>query len=346
MKEKIEKSNEIRSQRLDINITKFKALEQILRKPKMFIRLILAVFVLSVVLFAGIAIVILALKHFYPYSEITTNVMGATTIKNEDKTVSYWLFNTAELWADSGIKVKKGQTITVRASGKKHTAIHHLVKDTYSNSPKLSDPWVGSEGFMKAWEFKSPKDSYRAKYRIAKNNLQDALLMLIAPRDYPFKQVGYRPVDNQGFFVIGKQSEEIHVPVDGVLYFSVNDVVLDDETIAQMILEVKNGTECDNHDEINALKDSLSQFREKWDKIDTLSKYYDGFLDIIKNKAEFSSRWSDTSMSNKYSYGSCGKDSKGMDMIELYGYFMNEYKTAWFDDNVGSFLIIVETSNE
>ncbi|MBO4660358.1 MAG: hypothetical protein J5610_02740 [Prevotella sp.] len=48
-------------------------------------------------------------------------------MKSEDKEVIYWLLNTADVWANSGIHVEKGDELTIRASGLSHAGIHHLV---------------------------------------------------------------------------------------------------------------------------------------------------------------------------------------------------------------------------
>ena len=42
-----------------------------------------------------------------------------------------------------------------------------------------------------------------------------------------------------------------------------------------------------------------------------------------------------------FAFGTIGQSN----YIELYGYFMFKYQTPWYDDNLGSFLIVVETSS-
>lgn len=106
------------TQNIRVEISRYKTFLDALSDPQKVARVIFTVFSLGVLLFFGITLVVVTVKRFYPYSDITTNALGTTTIRNENKEVSYWLLNTAELWADSGINVKKGQTITIRASGK------------------------------------------------------------------------------------------------------------------------------------------------------------------------------------------------------------------------------------
>ena len=111
----------------------------------------------------------------------------APEITVEDTEISYWLFNTAELWANSGIEVKKGDVLTIRASGASHTAIHHLVEDAGSNKT-LRDKWVGTGGTRPTG---STRDKYRREYRIARNLPEGILLMGVADMDYEDSENGY-----------------------------------------------------------------------------------------------------------------------------------------------------------
>lgn len=333
-----------------VEIQKYKALQNILNEPKSIRRLVFLVLVLCVILFGGISIILISLKTLYPYNDITTNVMGATSIRNEEKEVTYWLFNTAELWANSGIQVKAGQTITVRASGKKNTAIHHLVEDTYKNSTELKDGWVGSEGVP---DKRSERDKYRGYFRILPNFPQDALIMQVAQRGEPVD----RPTDSKNQFVfIGEQAESIHILNDGFLCFAVNDIVLDDFTITRMLRDVAHGSPIARLDKAESQKDtticqSMQLFRDKIykDRIDFKddSVYYE-FLKILgvnstNEQSAFYCTWKEDQVL-RYTPTRFGASNQDMTIIELYGYFMSEYRTPWFDDNVGSFLIVVEKS--
>lgn len=211
-------------------------------------RIVLTIFLCGVLLFTGITVIVISIKSFYPYSDISTNALGVTTLKNEKKEISYWLFNTSELWAKSGIKVKKGQTITVRASGKKHTAVHHLYVDADSNASRLREPWVGTKGFATNEYSREARDTYRAKYRIFPEENQDALLMQIVKNGKKVNRPTLALPDKEGkfsiedskniFWFIGEEQENIYIEEDGELYFAINDIVADDLTICMMMLEM------------------------------------------------------------------------------------------------------------
>ncbi|MBQ4389396.1 MAG: hypothetical protein II824_05435 [Bacteroidales bacterium] len=307
-------------QNIRIEVTRYKSLLDALGDWKKVFRVIVTISVTGLLLFAGVMLVVLSVKRIYPYSDITTNALGATTIKNEKSEVSYWLLNTAELWANSGIKVKKGQTIHVIASGKKHTAIHHLVEDAKENADNLRDPWVGTEG---STDRPQERDQARRNYRIFPHANQDALLMQIVP---PGQEPEDRPMESSSAILIGKQ-REVHVEKDGVLHFAINDIVLDDDTIARMMLEM-TGSQKSPYVAVKELK-------EKGKSI----TYHD-FLTIFGTDEK-----AFQPVGGKFGKFAFGKN-RGTDEIELFGYYRNAYKTPWFEDNVGSFLIIVESVND
>lgn len=348
-----------------IEIQKYHPIVQILNNPRSILRIFLFVFVITVALFGGISLVLVSLKRMYPYNDIVTNAMGATTIRNEEKEVSYWLFNTATLWADSGIKVKEGQYITVRASGKKHTAVHHLVEDTYKNRP-LREPWVGSEGFIVDPRANGARDTYRAKYRIYPEQPQDALLMRVLPTGKTSDDFSDRPKDNHNkpqyeepqYEFIGKEREQIYIRQDGTLQFAINDIVLDKKTIIRIMIDLANGkymvasdslvdafekkhlSKTTYEDFVCAFSEDTAKFKAQWTKDDLSKKEADstGIKPQPKNPES-----NDSKYTNPFKFGCGYGDQK--DQIELFGYYVHGYKQAWFEDNIGSFLIIVETYN-
>lgn len=327
------------TQKVIIEVTRYKALLEALGDPRKVVRAILIISAVAVLLFAGITLVVLSVKRIYPYSDITTNALGATTIKNEKSEVSYWLLNTAELWANSGIKVKQGQTIKIRASGKKHTAIHHLVNNVDSNDVHLREPWVGTEGFSVQ---NNERDIARARFRIFPDSNQDALLVQIVPLHGKRKdslQLRRPKTGYNQFEVIGKE-KEIRIEEDGTLYFAINDIVLDDETVIMMMTEME-GMPADSITmvKMKEMKEDIKECRKTY-KVDT-RKAYTEFLNIFGFDSNANIPMND---------GKFGVFKFGTNMdkpwIELFGYCMEEYREPWFEDNIGSFLIIVETVTE
>ena len=144
--------------KVEVLIVRHKQLFETLKNPRMMWRVLISLFFIIVVLFAGLVFVVLSIKSFYPYNAIQTNLYGATIMKTEDKEVIYWLFNTAELWANSGIEVHENDELTIRASGASFTAIHHLVDHAERNSLP-SDKGVDTDGQNKT----EHRDVLRAK---------------------------------------------------------------------------------------------------------------------------------------------------------------------------------------
>ena len=246
------------SRTVTIEIVRHKRLFEILENPRAMWKVIASLFVIVGVFFIGLALVVLVVKSFYPYNVIKTNPYGATIIKNEDKEVIYWLFNTAELWANSGIEVKKNDRITIRASGAANTAIHYLV-DGASDDCQPEFSWVGTEGL----ERNTGHSAFRGKFRLVPDAPFGKLLMQIIPvskqkeRGEWIKESTYIDGTNEKgeqnqIFTIGKERIELVIPCDGVLHFAVNDVVMSDKNIKDMYLE-----------SMKSLQDSLTEISQK-----------------------------------------------------------------------------------
>lgn len=287
--------------KMEIEINKYKRLVEVLNNPKMLAKIIIVLAVIIILVFAGVSAIALIIKKFYPYKVVETNKYGATVIKNEDNEVTYWLFNSADLWANSGIEVKKGQTITVRTSGAFHSAVHHLVDDADNN--KESDKWLRPVGGMQSL---SPQDLARSKYRIAPEYAFNAIIMQVIPKEVLnsgedwFKDAkeeyldyidgGMNGVTKANIYEIGAGYDNIEILEDGFLCFACNDIALTKRKIKDMKEEVV---------------------------LDSIGKDL-GVMNLGTS--------------------SCGDTI----MSELDYYEKHNFVDAWFVDNVGSFLIVVE----
>lgn len=355
------------TQKITLELYKYKTLIDALEDPKKISRVVITVFLIGILLFAGITVITVAIKRLYPYSDITTNGLGATTIKNEKKEISYWLFNTATLWANSGINVKKGDIITIRASGKSHTAIHHLYKAALDNTGQTNE-WVGSEGEFDSEE-KDPATYARRRFRIFPDMPSGALLMQIVtdgeqmPADYP------KDRDQNNFFFIGKERQNIYINNNGTLHFAVNDIILDRPTIINMMWEnirqkyssgdAKTKELVDNflkHIETTEigpavnkqLKLTTAEFKEWGNKPVMIKELFERVFEeeISNNNEKKEIGVMRLGLSHDITDDTCK-----MPMCELSYYYGNnenqdeKCKTVWFDDNIGSFLIVVEKSN-
>jgi hypothetical protein len=316
---------------LEVKIVSNWSLLQILDDWKKVLKIIAALFVIVITVFIGLAIVTISIKRIYPYNDIKVNAFGATTMQNEETDVIYWLFNTADLWANSGIQVKAGDKLTIRASGRFHTAVHHLVKNVEANE-KLTDNWVNTNGDGKKID---GRDKYRASYRIFKNENQDALIMQVVPNDIEINKLDSTKIEKylvfenvkndetkignidrndvskvknrrEDFYYIGKEREDLLIYNDGVLHFAVNDIVLTKNVINSM---------CNENNKL--IETDTTYNGTNWQKL---------------NKTKY------------FSFGAYPDSLKTLtkDRNEMTYYGENHYYNAWFDDNVGSFLIVIE----
>ncbi len=251
--------------KMEIEISKYKDLVDALGDPVRVARMVLLIAAVTAILAAGIIGVIYGIKRFYPYKSINSNPYGATIIQDEDNEIIYWLFNSADLWANSGIEVKEGDVISVRTSGAYHTAIHHLVKDANDNT-RLRNPWSHSKGDSPSEE--SPlyyRSKARSKFRIAPDLSQNTILMQVIPSDIGGENSDYdwrtdknkaSYVDGQEYrsnnvtdhyksglkteqkkpdiYEIGLGRENIRIRTTGILHFAVNDIALTPRVIKQM----------------------------------------------------------------------------------------------------------------
>ncbi|MCR4665590.1 MAG: hypothetical protein K5660_09545 [Paludibacteraceae bacterium] len=223
-------------QELHIHIERWQDVVNILDDKKRVFLFAFIIIIIGLALFWGISIIIVQLKNSYTYSDITTNALGATQLRDEEKEISYFLFNTAELWANSGIQVKKGDIISVHASGRGNTAIHHLY-DNAKNNKQSTDEFFGANGERVNPE--NDRNKLRSEYRIFPKLPQSALVMQVVNTDSKRKDIPLVPRDGDpnNFYYIGAHCENIHINNDGWLYFAINDIVLDSATIVKMMLD-------------------------------------------------------------------------------------------------------------
>lgn len=341
---------------VSIVIKRHQQLFELLNDPRRMWRVLLSLFLIIVVLFIGIAFVVLSIKKFYPYNVIETNLQGASIVKTEDKEVIYWLFNTADLWANSGIEVEKGDELTIYASGASYTAIHHLVDASRDNSQPY-DSWVNTEGQKKT----ETRDSLRAQYRIINKDCDEGtLLMKIVDKDsverIKDKDASSKLLGKEDVEIIGKGRSNLRVSKSGVLHFAVNDIILTNDVLNEMYekfidsvinnkkVEIKN-KDCikkklvtwfdSGEDRIDCIVKKNEMLKIKGEKItETLDKELDA---ILNNSLKF----------GRYPIEENNEKSKEYHdayplVNELVYYKEHQFRDAWYVDNLGSFLIVIE----
>lgn len=316
------------NQKMEIEINQYKHLVEAFNNPKSLAKIIIVVAIIICLVFLGISGVALIVKKFYPYNTLKSNKYGATVIQNENGDVTYWLFNSADLWANSGIEVKKGEIISIRTSGAFNTAVHRLVEAAREN--RVADKWLSPTGGMPSKGNDSEKrDIKRSDFRISNAAGADfnTILMQVLPKDYEkygpewYKEdykknnqdstLWFDRIDGgmpneystANIYVIGREQENIEIQEDGVLFFACNDIALTRRKIKAMQKHIKPVYIKDDYY-------GTTQARKK----DT------GDLAI-------------------------GPHPNNPNKTELDYYQDSNYVNAWYDDNVGSFLIVVERKN-
>lgn len=338
--------------KIEITVKRHQQLFELLKDPNKLWRVLASLFLVIMVLFIGLAFVVISIKKFYPYNLIETNIQGASIVKSEDKDVIYWLFNTADLWANSGIEVQEGDVLTIRASGSSFTAIHHLVDASKKNSTP-QDKWVGTEGQDKDF----PRDVLRMKYRLCKDVPEGILLMKIISSDSAHKELKEWSDDmlTKDIEVIGKE-RTLYISKPGILHFAVNDIVLTDSILNKMYKEyVKSISEIPkqwiSENDINTLATRIDTI--KMIKPQKVSDYKNTLIDSISK--ENNKSWNNNKSSLKKvektglamgHYPRFDEDStyySAYPLInELVYYKQIKFIDAWYMDNLGSFLIVIE----
>lgn len=395
-------------EKVEIEIVRHKGLYEILKDPRQLWKVMLSLFILVVVLFLGLSVVVVSVKSMYPYETVKTNPYGATILEDEDKEVIYWLFNTAELWANSGIEVKAGDVLTIRSSGKMHTAIHHLVDDATQNRI-LADKWIGTEGEYIPDDISQDrldKNRIRARYRMAEDKRENVLLMKVMKSreanlsdNFLHDEVQYRDreiqedLSNGDGYVIGKERTDLVIGEDGVLHFAVNDIFLTDEVTDSLYLEfmravvndeplVKSWSGESGHTamdlkkqwtdyfstHIKSKENISNDFLRKW-SMQSMNEFYQvkDYFDKDRNSNEsqgsisldgwpvlksFVSYIQSHNMrdSLKNAGPGLGEAPVNKEYYPVYNevvyYKDHKFRDAWFVDNVGSFLIVIERRNK
>ena len=101
--------NENPNQELHIVIQRHKQLYETLNNRKRVINAGCLLTIFLVVLFACFTVLSIAIKDRIPYHAVMSNEFGVFEMRNEKADQFYFLFNTAELWGNSGIMVHKGE---------------------------------------------------------------------------------------------------------------------------------------------------------------------------------------------------------------------------------------------
>lgn len=357
-----------KKQEVEVIIKRHKQLFDLLRHPNELWKVLLSLFLIIVIVFIGLAIVVISIKRYYPYNVIETNLQGASIMKSEDKDVIYWLFNSADLWANSGIEVSEGDELTIRASGASYTAIHHLVDASDSNRIP-EDRWVDTEGQPEGQRERQRKtndrDILRGAYRISPMSAEGILLMQVIPSNMQNnsdtwlsqKETGKYLVNGQ-IEIIGKERRNLRISQDGVLHFAVNDIVLTDSILKKMYREYIDSLSYQN-DFIRSEKNTIINTFDSigYDSIGYKSDDNKLLDTLIKKNISVDNSTIEYAKSKGLALGHypiCKTDLGTIDSLsekahnaypivnELVYYKQKHFRDPWYVDNIGSFLIVIE----
>lgn len=384
LKEQESPKDNSENQKMEIEITRYKKIVEAFNSPKALAKLIIVISLIIVLVFFGISVIALVVKSYYPYKKVNSNEYGATIVQNEDNEVIYWLFNTADLWANSGIHVKKGDIISVRASGAFHSSIHHLVDDAKKN--KMEYKWVSPTGGLHTSD---SKDDNRSEYRISTIYPFNELLMQVIPEGVELKDddgnwiteydyfldgkkrecknnsrtMNYKSSIYPDIYAIGAERDKVTIRSNGVLHFAVNDIALTRDIILQMIEKVNINFVDSNYKDtgplslgkfpIPSIKDTNLLNRDTCDLLRGLRRI--GFKGDSTNTLNFEYKYlgkrdlnEDYRMLYEKIENFSAKDTSYLKetFSELDYYLIRNFVDAWFVDNTGSYLIVIERKKQ
>lgn len=156
--------------------------------------------------------------------ETTSNKEGATVVTDRNEvTKTLVLLPASRLWLDTELEVKKGQSVTITASGSINLAAHRLVEAMKDHTrPRLG--WIGPDGG--SYPYRKDLDNGRSKYLISPAHNYGALLACIVPAGDPLP--GKENPKPNGIKQIGSRGS-ITAEATGNLWLVVNDVVLTEQ---------------------------------------------------------------------------------------------------------------------
>ncbi len=313
--------------------------------------LLLGIFGVTVAILLGIVAVINILDATDKIPKILTNQYGVVINSEPEKQVCYFLLNSSQLWAETGIQVEEGDLVSVYASGSINTGIHHVVKAANENrTPEFG--WSGPGGLNTRVLFQEkPADHISLKYLVQPSANQGELLMMVANgngyNEYTDTTKSHTYFKND-IITIGEGKAKVRINKNGLLHFCVNEVYLSKKNIIDLRKDyidyihthtdgkkiLKPGSTLDSIRELNY--DGYARYSTKslandsvtLTKLDSIEQQSAKYLrDTLKNKL--------TTDEQKYLrvYNR---------IFELEQYYVLGYELPWYDDNLGSYLVVVE----
>lgn len=201
--------------------------------------------------------------------ENNLNKENATVVTDRNEvTKTLILLPANRLWLDTGLEVKKGQSVTITASGSINLAAHRLV-EAMKDHKRPPFGWIGPDGGK--YPYPRSFDNKRSKSLIFPDpDYYGALLACIVPAgDLP---LGLKNPKPNGIKRIGSRGS-ITAEATGSLWLVVNDVILTEQSHDDYVHD---------QDILNAVygpgKVTEAQKEKEWKEIKN-EGYYEAFFD-------------------------------------------------------------------
>ena len=148
--------------------------------------------------------------------EINVNDKGALLpTKSFEREYGIFLFNTSELWADTGIRVEKGDLLRISASGAFHSSVGDLyayAKDNTSDSTIIH--WNGGNDRFEGIAQQKEKNHYLLNN---KEKMGDVLFSIVPDHEMPMK------IEGKAMNQI-TADKGVTAPRSGNLFVTINDI--------------------------------------------------------------------------------------------------------------------------
>lgn len=141
--------------------------------------MIIAIFIVAITFILHYSFVYIKDVLLYPI-DISVNPNGALTYrKSLGREYGIYLFNTSDLWADTGISVSKNDHVRISVSGAFHSSVGDLIIDAEKNTSKPAILWVGQK-MRESIESNKPQEKKRS-FCLAPDGYIGDVLFTIAP---------------------------------------------------------------------------------------------------------------------------------------------------------------------
>jgi hypothetical protein len=207
-----------------------------------------------IILLVLLLLIINLISYLYPKTSVEkVEALGNTIyFKTHDKDLYYYLFPTSDIWANPGIEFNEGDELTIVASGKYNTAIHHLVDFAKTDTNRLFQ-WIGPEG-LSYDDLPRNADKLRFKGCPEANANYGALLV---------RQLTSGTNESKIFrYDINEKKIRMKFDAPGSIEFCVNEPLLDTSEASKNLYIIT-----EQEDKAYSEKRSVAEQERAWEKI-------------------------------------------------------------------------------